>query len=360
LLSSSDALKDPSVTYDYMSYCMYENVPIWSSPFTYEQIYEKAFQPVAPAESARPLSAAQTYLLAGAVVYKDGTANLEPCWVIRSEAGLIQEPTGTQYCLEAQNAAGTALISHCLDLPFVDTNTGESADADGFSLMLPYPEGVSRIVLKKGAQELAVRHVSAHVPVVTVLSPNGGESWAATGTYTIAWTASDLDAEPLTYRALYSPDGSDWTPIGGTTSETHLTVDTAELAGGDRARVRVLASDGINTGADESDASFVVGQKGPQVYIVSPEGDGSLPSGGPFFLQGYAYDREDRALDEAALRWSSSRDGDLGTGSQVLTSISRGQHTITLTATDSHGNVATASVNIYVGSRVWLPVVLKG
>jgi len=113
-------------------------------------------------------------------------------------------PVGTAYCLEAQNAASTALVSRCFDLTFQNYETGKSTNVDGFNLMLPYPPGVARIVLKKGATELAVRPVSAHAPVVNVLLPNGGETWAASGAYTITWTASDLDGGPLTYsvRAL--------------------------------------------------------------------------------------------------------------------------------------------------------------
>jgi hypothetical protein len=42
--------------------------------------------------------------------------------------------------------------------------------------MLPYPSGVARVVLKKGAAELAVQTVSSSAPQVTVTYPNGGES----------------------------------------------------------------------------------------------------------------------------------------------------------------------------------------
>lgn len=83
------------------------------------------------------------------------------------------------------------------------------------------------------------------------------------------------------------------------------------------------------------------------------------PMGAALWLQGYAYDLEDGALAETALRWSSSRDGDLGTGSQVLVSLSPGEHLITFTATDSDGNAATATVRVYVGHRVYLPLVLR-
>lgn len=43
--------------------------------------------------------------------------------------------------------------------------------------MLPYPSGVTHIVLRKGAQVLAKRLISPNAPAVTELSPNGGETW---------------------------------------------------------------------------------------------------------------------------------------------------------------------------------------
>jgi hypothetical protein len=148
-------------------------------------------------------------------------------------------------------------------------------------------------------------------------------------------------------------------PVGVAITETQLAVSAAELAGGSGAKVQVLASDGVNTSADESDAPFTVGRKGPQAFILSPEGDGFITPGTPLLLQGYAYDLEDGTLGETALHWSSSRDGDLGTGSQVLVSPSPGQHIITLTATDSDGNQATDSISLFVGYKWYLPYILK-
>ena len=226
--------------------------------------------------------------------------------------------------------------------------------------MLPYPPGVARIVLKKGATELAVRSVSAHAPVVDVLSPNGGETWAASGTYTITWTASDLDGDPLTYSVLYSPDGNNWVPVGTAITTTQLAVNAAELAGGTAARVRVLATDGVNTSSDESDAAFTVGRKGPSAFILAPEGEVRFMPGTPLWLQGYGYDLEDGTLEGAALRWRSDRDGDLGTGSQALVTLSPGRHVITLAATDKDGNHVTASITVYAGGKTYLPLVLRG
>ena len=352
LVSSSSAVKNPNNTYDYMSYCgSLANGNVWTSSWTYEHIYSETLELQTTGMAAHPLAASQPYFIASGLVYTDDTAALDPIWVITSTVTPENPPAGTGYCLEAQDGSGTPLSSHCFDLAFVNYETGEATNVDGFNLMLPYPNGVTRIVLKKGTAELAVQSVSANAPVVTVLSPNGGETWAATGTYTITWTTNDADGDPLTYSVLYSPDESNWMPIGATITQTQLAVNAAELAGSTNARIRVLASDGANTSADESDAPFTVGRKPPQAFIISPEADSATLEGTPVLLEGTAYDLEDGTLGDAALNWSSSRDGDLGTGAQVLTTLSLGQHTLTLTATDSDANTVAATVQVLATFR---------
>jgi len=361
LVSSPSALKNPASTYDYMSYCgSLNDGNVWTSSWTYSHIFSETLRLQGAAQAIQAMTAiTQPYFIASGLVYTDDTAIIDPIWVITPTEVPQNPPAGTQYCLEAQDAGGTVLSGHCFDLAFRDYETGEATGVDGFNLMLPYPSGVARIVLRKGAQQLAVRPVSAHVPTVTVLFPNGGETWAATGTYAITWTASDADGDPLAYSVLYSPNGSDWLPVAAGITQTQVAVNAAELAGGNAARVRVLASDGVNTTADESDAPFTVARKGPQAFILSPERDIIIVPGTPLWLQGYAYDLEDGTLPDTALRWSSSRDGNLGTGSQVLVSLSPGEHVITLTATDSDGNVTTATVRVYVGHKIYLPLVLR-
>ncbi|MBI1879188.1 MAG: hypothetical protein HYR94_13375 [Chloroflexi bacterium] len=362
LAPSPDALKKSYEYTDYMSYCWPSYMPPWTSPHTYKKIYEKLktqTTPLAPQAIIVP----PAYFFASGLIFTNNTAVLDPIWIVNSLwVPPVPSSTGTQYCLEAQNASGVALVSHCFDLAFVNYETGEATDVDGFNAMfLPYPSGVTRIVLKKGSQELAVRSVSAHAPVVTVLSPNGGENWAASGNQTITWNGSDVDGDSLTYSVLYSPDGSNWVPVGAAITGTQLLVNVAELAGGSGAKIRVLATDGVNTSSDDSNAPFTVGRKGPQVHILSPEEDETtIPPNTPLILQGYAYDLEDGILGDTMLRWSSNRDGDLGTGSYVLALLSQGRHVITLTGADSNGNTATATINVSVEyKKIYLPIILK-
>jgi hypothetical protein len=77
-------------------------------------------------------------------------------------------------------------------------------------------------------------------------------------------------------------------------------------------------------------------------------------------LQGSATDFEDGSLPDEALSWSSDVQGGLGTGASLpIASLLPGAHTITLTAIDSYGITSSASVKIFVGYQLDMPVVVK-
>ncbi len=85
----------------------------------------------------------------------------------------------------------------------------------------------------------------------------------------------------------------------------------------------------------------------PTVTITSPADGSTFNAGDPIAFQGSATDPEDGALTGSSLVWTSSIDGQIGTGESFTRSdLSVGTHTITLTATDSQG--ATAAVNVTI------------
>lgn len=102
----------------------------------------------------------------------------------------------------------------------------------------------------------------------------------------------------------------------------------------------------------------VGGNHPPVATITAPASGSSTKQGQPVTLQGGATDVEDGALGGAALVWTSSKDGTLGTGASLTTStLSRGLHTITLTATDSGGAKGTAQILLSVVSATNQPPV---
>jgi len=289
----------------------------------------------------------QSYELAAVtgIIRKNGTATLDPIYHLSAGVEMRLPRRGSEYCVEFLDDDGLRLAAaSCFDVPFM-AEDGPS-DSAPFSLIEPYPEGLKRVVLTKAGSILAERAASAHAPQVSVLSPNGGEQWE--GVQTIRWQAGDADGEPVTYAVFYSrDDGRSWRLLNMDVTEQQLRWDTNEVGGGEQLRVRIVATDGINTAWDDSDGSVQIGRKSPSGQIASPSEGTAFARPEAVLLLGRGIDLEDGELRGEALVWRSDRDGVLGTGNHVVTrSLSRGRHILTLTATDSDGGTATTSVAI--------------
>ena len=87
----------------------------------------------------------------------------------------------------------------------------------------------------------------------------------------------------------------------------------------------------------------------PVVTITTPTDSSLLRAGRDIVLQGKGEDPEDGELAASALVWSSDVDGVLGEGLLVTRDdLSIGPHLITLTGTDSDGELGTAAVQVEV------------
>ncbi len=166
------------------------------------------------------------------------------------------------YRLEYRGAADDLLAETGFDVSFAAPPDGGATgelDRAWFSLSIPDVPGTQRIVLKHGGTVLTEREVTAHAPQVTVTSPNGGELWLTGEAVTAAWTASDADGGPLSYRVSLSADaGSTWLPLATDLTTTQFSFTVPENILSEEVLLRVLASDGINTAADISDAPHFI------------------------------------------------------------------------------------------------------
>jgi hypothetical protein len=235
---------------------------------------------------------------------------------------------------------------------------GASCDAQPFAELVPYASGATKVQVRQGASVLAERSASANPPTVTLIAPNGG---GTVGPDSIAqWSASDADGNPLTFNILYSPDnGATWQAVGLDVSDSTYVISSA-LPGSTQGLMRVVAMDGFYMAEDTSDGTFIVAGNAPLAAIFMPATGDFFPPGSVVELRGAASDLEDGPLTGSQLTWTSSISGALGSGEVLaLDTLPPGQHQITLTATDGDGQTGTAAVEIYVGYRVYLPMIMK-
>jgi MYXO-CTERM domain-containing protein len=211
-----------------------------------------------------------------------------------------------------------------------------------------FPAAAVRFDVMKGTQVLASVPVSANDPVVTVTAPTGG---TVAGTQTITWTGSDADpGTTLTYSVEYcESSAAPCDVIASDLTATQLSADFDQLPGSAAGFVRVIATDGLRTTSAES-PTFEVPFKAPEVEVFEPDEGEEFQAGEDITFDAMIFDEQDTTITaKSQLRWSSSVDGDIGTGARIYSSkLTAGSHVVTLTATNSKGQSATASVNVTV------------
>jgi hypothetical protein len=350
----------PTLWKDFMSYCDNQ----WVSDFTYEGLQDRFVT-----EAARTNANSEiTYPSADGYLLVLGEMNLT---LNSHELGTLyrlpkltpsERPDDSEFEIRLLDASDGIIARY----PFTPKEDTEPQPGEDLWSMIyeivPYVAGTARVVVVHGEVEFASQGVSPNPPVVTVIYPNGGESLGEKVTF--KWSGTDSDAgDTLSYALQYSSDdGQTWTTFATGIRNTKYTLRTGELAGSDNGRFRVLASDGVNTAWGESASSFRVPFKSPSTRIIHPGSGKQYVDEQTVVLVGEAYDREDGFLQGESFVWSSSQDGLLGSGTRVaVTGLSPGEHTVTLTATDSDTMSGTATITISITSRpmVYLPMVLR-
>lgn len=343
--------------HDFMSY---GDGPKWISPYTYRALLNSGFRgdsafngsgqnAIAPEPPVYLQSQSGVYLHISGKFMPDGTVELRPFITSGLPTGKGVRQGSGPYTVEILNRGGQILFSGKFDHAH---STHQEPKITPFNTVVPMPSGAARILIRNGNTLLASRDVSANAPEIRLLSPNGGEQFPATGLRAVNWMASDADGDALTFALQYSADnGKTWQMLASQLRVFSYDLDVAQLPGSAQARIRVVASDGVNTSRDVSDASFTVPRKAPQVTIFAPAESGVIPPNQMVMLEGVAADYETADLQDAALNWTSDRDGALGAGRRVnVAQLSTGVHVITLTARDSDGQTGRDSVTVLVPS----------
>ena len=348
-ISARQAL-NPDVTYEIMSYCL----PRWISPLRTKTVIKTlnggvVNSPLAPT----PLTtlSTQPFWIVTGTIPVSGPPVFGPLF----QSTLTGDTSGGAgaYSLEVQTGAGAALFTQQFNpetgvTDIRDGGTDFQSEPD-FAQLVPVTAGAARIALKDpNGVVLGSIALGGAAPTVTITSPTASFS----GTVPISWTISDPDSSSFTSRIYYSPDnGVTWSEIGELPdSGNFLSVDFSLLPGTNgNGLIRVLVSDGVNTGAATS-PHFSIAKKTPSlVKILAPTPNFSQPAHDRLFLEGAAYDVDDGVLSGSSLAWSSDLQGALGTGSRLFALLQPGVHKITLTATDSDNNSIGATTTVTIG-----------
>jgi hypothetical protein len=314
----------------------------WISPYTYRALFNGLL--VTQQMSAAPPQPASEKVVVGGRIRPDGTLRLNPFRRLRTRVPAGAGTTG-DIRVDLVASDGATLLSHR-----VQTHTTEGTRDLSFHDFIPWKSGTRRIVVRSEAGVLGERRVSARAPWVRNVRVATGQ--ASEKTLSITWDAGDADGDALTFTVFYqSSAGDPWLPIANRLARPGLTFNASMLPGSRGGRIRVRATDGVNSTEADSAGVFQIPDKPPIVGIVHPSHRWRVGTCAPVELVGTAYDPEDGMVSAEALRWSSSRDGDLGSGRQVKARLSAGTHTITLTARDHAGQSGAAGVTVEAGCR---------
>jgi hypothetical protein len=384
---------NPALTHDLMSYCPSGGSKQgWIAPFTWNAMFNKLSPAVAvrdPAAGAAPsgqtglpqVAYTQSLVVNVAInhpapaqpnVY---TGTLGTILRVNNTGSLPPVPPGT-FAIEEHDApggGGTAVYTQTFKVDFTSEYApagrifppppfpAQAASLQDTAFTIPWVPGTRSIVLTHDGLVLDKRDVSLNAPQVTITSPIQPVAWPAHTVQPLTWTGTDLDGDPPTYLVFYSNDGGNsFSLLADNLVTTTYNVDVDSMAGGADVRFRVVASDGVNTGFDETPATISIPNRAPVAIITNPANASIHLPGDLIVFHGIGTDMEDGTLPAGSLEWSDNIQGGLGQGQTVpINNLTPGQHVITLKVRDSYNISSTTAVTITVGYPVYLPTLRR-
>ena len=338
----------------------------WVSQDDYDWLFDQLAPSAQRASRLRALSAPERFIAFSGSMKETGELTLNP-WRSMTETLAIPDTTG-DVMIRAVDASGTALASQALTLQYYVPATPpapvQKIESAPFQGMMRFPAATTKFQIVKSGTVLNELAVSANAPVVSNVTPTA--AMTLNGSYQLTWTASDVDRDKLYYTVEYNPDvtssKSVWTVLIDDLETPSWTEDFSHLPGGQHAKIRVTADDGVLSTSALS-AEFQVTAKPPEIFIVDSDAKGHNAAAGAsdvftytvgsnVFLEAESYDLQDEWLPESGIRWTSSVAGAIGTGSKLrVSSLSVGTHVVTVTATNSAGLSSSDSVTVQIAAK---------
>jgi len=309
----------------------------------------RAKSPVA----AAPVSASATqkrFLSFSGKLSDANVVELNP-WTSYTDTATLADTTGSLMA-RAVNGAGAVVASSSFTVEFFMRHPARTLTKAPFDGVINFPADAVKFQIVKDGAVLTEVPVSTNAPTVTHVAPQTATIIA--GSYTATWAGNDPDGNTLFYTVEYNPDitnaSSAWMVLADELSTAFWTEDFSLLPGGNHAKIRVTASDGVLSATAES-AEFVVPIKKPEIFLETLPWGTVYNPGDDILLVAEGYDPQDGSLPDDKIRWSSDISGELGYGSELIVEhLAAGRHAITVTVTNSAGLSSSATTYVQVGT----------
>ncbi|MEQ1852352.1 MAG: hypothetical protein ABMA01_12255, partial [Chthoniobacteraceae bacterium] len=181
-------------------------------------------------------------------------------------------------------------------------------------------------------------------PVVAITAPASGTNFTNGTAITFTGTASDTQQGNMNAAINWSSSINGALGVGASISVSSLSVGAHTIT------ASVTDSGGLTGSASITVNIIASSNTAPVVTITAPASGSSYASGTAVTFTGTANDTQQGNMN-AAINWTSSINGALGTGASIsVSSLSIGTHTITASVTDSGGLTGSASVLVTIGT----------
>jgi len=340
----------PAVTHDIMSY----PVPQWTSPYTYRALLDA--RSAHQSERADPRRV-RGWLLATLRVHRTlaGTFTLEARKLLRVDApGTVPPVRGgrrspfTLSLLGRDDRILTARPLIYLDSQGCGCQEHGAHDADrepslDFVEAIPWPaEEVVGVAVHHGREPLQVIRVG-DCPTLEV-----GQPRVEDGVLSVDWRASHERTPPTVVVLFSDDDGVRWEPVA-LDAQAPLRLPLGAVRGGDRCRIRVVASAELCSVTLDSEP-FPMPASGRRVY-VAPLVCSCLAADRPVTLRALVDTRGLGAPPLEAVQWHSNVQGELGAGLDLSVHLDVGTHDVSVSLPDGLGGTVSDRAIIVVGGH---------
>lgn len=327
---------DPDSSDDLMSYGSNQ----WISPYTYQAILN--VRGLHPSARARPSRVYRPLLVVAVRMFRDRSIELRRVLAIEAPGQVPRQWEGASSPLSVDvlDANGKVLFTHHL-LAVPARGCGGCGSGCGgpvprgrepwqdFDEAIEWPEGARSLSFHDGGDPLLVVD-SGEAPHLEVSEPERGES-----DLRFHITARHPRATPSIAVLFTGDGGQSWWPIAFDPPDGAVVVTVSSLPSRGQSRFKVIATaDLLSTVVETGTVDLPSATR--QLHLLLPDQACGIPAG-PVPLR-VRIDLRGHALPSPReLHWSSSIDGDLGTGPELVAELSAGTHAVTVTAPDGVG-----------------------